>query len=407
MHEQQKAMATYQVCRRCVMDTSDPLITFDDVGVCNHCKAHDDLVRHRQWMPGETGQVHLEAWIARIKHDQAHRRYDCIIGLSGGVDSSFLAVVAKRLGLRCLAVHVDAGWNSEIAVSNIEQLLRRLDMDLVTKVVDWEEMRDLQVAFLKARVPNQDIPQDHCFFSFLYQESRKWGIRYQLQGRNYASESVLPSAWGYSAMDGIHLKAIHARFGRRRLRQYRVMSTLQYVDYFAGLPWRTKLEIVDPLNFMDYDPKAARIELMRGFGWRDYGEKHWESHWTKFFQTYYLPKRFGFDKRRAHLASLVLTGTLKREAALRELQRPPYDEDTIDRDIAFVCRKLGLGADEWEEIMAAPIQQHSAYPSGARTIDRGMQVAALARRVVQLTPSEAAGIARRRFDRWRQRARVT
>ncbi|MHB2168620.1 N-acetyl sugar amidotransferase [Alsobacter sp. R-9] len=393
----------YRICTRCVMDSSDPLITFDEAGVCNHCHNLDDVKRRGQWMTGEEGARHIRQWVDRIKRVQAGQRYDCIIGLSGGVDSSYLAVKAKELGLRCLAVHVDAGWNSEIAVGNIERLLRTLDMDLVTKVVDWDEMRDLQVAFLKAGVPNQDIPQDHSFFSFLYGEARKWKINFQLQGRNYASESVLPKAWGYSAMDGVHLRAIHARFGTRPLKHYRVMSTAEYVDYFAGIPTRPRIEIVDLLNFMEYDPKQARVVLAENFGWRDYGEKHWESHWTKFFQSYYLPRRFGFDKRRAHLASLVLAGAVSRDQALRELQKPPFDEERIDRDIEFVRRKLRLSTVEWDAIMNGPTHPHTDYPTGERRIARSMKMAMLVR---EMTPATVARVVRKRLDRLKRPART-
>lgn len=374
------------------MDTSDPDIVFDAAGVCNHCHNLDAVVRSGLWLNGEQGRQHITNWVERIKRVQKDAEYDCIIGLSGGVDSSYLAVIAHRLGLRCLAVHVDAGWNSEIAVGNIEQLLRRLNMDLVTKVVDWDEIRELQVAFLKSRVPNQDIPQDHSFFAFLYSEARKRRINFQLQGRNYASESVLPKAWGYSAMDGIHLRAVNAMFGRRQLRKYRVLSTTEYVDYFAGLPGRPVLEIVDFLNFLDYDPTTARIELERNYGWRDYGQKHWESHWTKFFQGYYLPQRFGYDKRRAHLSSLILAGKLSRQEALGELQKPSYDIGTIDREMEFIRRKLRLSPLEWHDILEGPTAAHSDYPTGQKKLHRAMQGAMLAR---ELSPRLIATIARK------------
>lgn len=363
------------------MDTSDPLIEFDGNGVCNHCKNFDHVVAQGLWRPDQSGADHIQAWVTRVKQEQAGQRYDCILGLSGGADSSYLAVAAHRLGLRCLAVHVDGGWNSEIAVRNIELLVKHLKMDLVTHIVDWREMRDLQVAFLRAGVANQDIPQDHIFFSILYKTARKFGIRFQLQGRNYASESVLPVSWGYGAMDGVHLKAIHAKFGERKLKRYHVMTLMEYVDYHVGLPWRRQLEIFDPLNYMPYDARAARLELSRDFGWTDYGQKHWESHWTKFFQSFYLPRKFGFDKRRAHLSSLVLAGSLDRQTALRELQLPPYDENDIWRDSDFVRRKLELAEDEWDQILSGPPQLHESYSNDAVRIAKFMTLAILARRV--------------------------
>lgn len=360
------------------MDTSDPGIVFHD-GICNHCKSFDHVIESGLWQPNELGSARLASWVDKVKKAQRKERYDCIIGLSGGVDSSYLAVVAHKLGLRCLAVHVDAGWNSEIAVRNIEVLVKGLKMDLVTHVVDWEEMRNLQVAFLKSGVPNQDIPQDHAFFSALYQTARKWGIRFQLQGRNFVSESVLPKSWGYNAMDGIHLRAINDAFGKQPLRRYHVMSVLEYADYFVGLPWRSEFEVFDPLNWMPYDPRKARVELHKDYGWTDYGQKHWESHWTKFFQSYYLPTRFGFDKRRAHLASLVLSGSIERNEALAELQQPAFDERRIVRDLEFVRRKLELDVGEWSRILTSPVHLHEEYKTGASRIDKAMRAAFFAR----------------------------
>lgn len=377
------------------MDTSDPLIDFDDHGVCNHCRQLARTKQTGQWQPNESGAAHVADWVKRVQSAQCQERYDCIIGLSGGADSSYLAVVARRLGLRCLAVHVDGGWNSEVAVRNIELLVKALNMDLVTHIVDWEEMRDLQVAFLKAGVPNQDIPQDHIFFSILYQTARKYRIPFQLQGRNYSSESVLPKAWGAGAMDGTHLRAIHSRFGKRKLKKYRVMSTLEYVDYFVGLPGRKQLEIFDPLNFMPYDPRVARSELAKDFGWTDYGQKHWESHWTKFFQSYYLPKKFGYDKRRAHLSSLILAGTLDRPSALKELEQPSFDESDIQRDSDFVRRKLELSEDEWKLVLMDLPHSHAEYPDGAKPIHRAMTAALLVR---ELTVRKAYDYAMRRIS---------
>lgn len=386
----------YQICTRCVMDTSDPLIEFDSAGVCNHCRTVDAIKSDGRWMPDARGARHLEAWVQRIKRMQASAEYDCIIGMSGGVDSSYLAVVAHRLGLRCLAVHVDAGWNSEIAVGNIERILRALNMDLVTHIVDWEEMQDLQVAFLRSGVPNQDIPQDHIFFSFLYTEARKRKINFQLQGRNYASESVLPRSWGYSAMDGIHLKRVHRLFGSRPLKRYKVMSVLDYVDYFAGLPWRSQLEIVDPLNFIPYDPASARVELQRDFGWRDYGEKHWESHWTRFFQSYLLPVKFGCDKRRAHMSSLILSGALTRANALRHLQKPSYDPDTVWQDQEFVRRKLGIDAAEWKSLMEMPPKAHIDYDTGEKQLQAAMRAALM---IKEFNPNLLARVAKKAWTK--------
>ncbi len=364
----------YRICTRCVMDTSDPEIVFDEAGVCNHCRRVAILAASADWMPDQRGAVRIAAWVERIRAAQRHAAYDCIIGLSGGCDSSYLALVAHRLGLRCLAVHVDAGWNSELAVKNIERIVKQLNLDLVTHVADWEELRDLQVAFLKSAVPNQDIPQDHVFFAVLYREARNHRIRFSLQGRNYASESVLPTAWGYNAMDGHHLRAIHRRFGALRLRRYPILGLVEYVDYAVGLPWSRNLEVADFLNFLPYDPRHARTELHEAIGWTDYGDKHCESRWTKFFQQYYLPMKFGYDKRRAHLSSLILAGQLSRDRALAELQRPPYDEETIADDALFIRKKLRLSETEWEGVMALPPRAHADYPNRAVALRRAVGI---------------------------------
>jgi N-acetyl sugar amidotransferase len=379
------------------MDTTDPAIAFDAAGVCNHCRRVEALKASAHWMPDERGAEHIRHWVARIKREQRRARYDCIIGLSGGCDSSYLALVAHRLGLRCLALHVDGGWNSELAVKNIERIVKRLGLDLVTHVVRWDEMRDLQVAFLRSGVPNQDIPQDHVFFSVLYAEAKRHRIRFSLQGRNYASESVLPTGWGYGAMDGHHLRAIHRRFGSGRLRRFRVLSLLEHVDLFVGLPWSRSIEVVDFLNFMPYDPRVARRELAAALGWEDYGDKHCESRWTKFFQQYYLPKRFDFDKRKAHLSSLILSGQLARQQALNELQRPPYDEDSIADDANFIRKKLRLGEPEWRAILDLPPRRHFDYPNRAKAIARATQAALVLRALAR--PRRAAAILKGRVVR--------
>lgn len=379
------------------MDTSDPEIMFDASGVCNHCRGVEALAHSEHWQPDERGAEKIRHWIERIKREQRHAHYDCIIGLSGGCDSSYLAVMAHRLGLRCLAMHVDAGWNSERAVRNIERIVKGLNMDLVTHVVDWDEMRDLQVAFLKSAVPNQDIPQDHIFFSVLYQQARKHRIRFSLQGRNYASESILPRAWGYGAMDGYHLRAIHRRFGARSLRRFRVMSMLEYLDYVVGLPGSHAIEVVDLLNFMPYDARAARAFLKAEIGWDDYGDKHCESRWTKFFQQYYLPTKFGYDKRKAHLSSLILASQLTRDEALRELQRLPYDEEAIAEDAAFIRRKLRLSDAEWATTMALLPRSHFDYPNHALRIERITRAARNLRKLTQ--PRRVLGAAMRRIGR--------
>ena len=346
-------------CTRCVMDTTDPEITFDESGVCNHCRNFDEVLRPR-WRNGPEGEVQLRAVVAKIRAEQQDRDYDCILGLSGGVDSSYLAVKIAELGLRPLVVHVDAGWNSEPAVQNIERLVKALGFDLHTIVIDWEEMRDLQVAYLRSGLANQDVPQDHAFFAALYRFAIQHRVRWVISGGNLASESILPSAWGYDAMDARQLKAIHRRFGQRPLRHFPIVS---FFDLYFRFPFIHRMRVVRPLDYLPYDKMAAKRLLVEKYGWSDYGAKHYESVWTKFFQGYYLPARWGFDKRLAHLSSLIVAGQLTREAALAQLEAPAYPAEDLRRDRAYVLKKLGITEAEFAEIMNAPKRDFHDYPS--------------------------------------------
>lgn len=349
----------YQICARCVMDTSDPNIFFDETGICNHCKLLMDN-RERYWLPNKAGEARLRTLIDQIKEAGRGKLYDCIMGLSGGVDSSYLLMKAHEWGLRILAVHVDAGWNSELAAKNIEMMVTKLGIDLHTFVVDWEEMRDLQVAFLRAGVANQDIPQDHAFFAALYRETARHRVEYVLTGSNYATESILPSAWGYSASDLVHLRSIHKMFGKLPLKKFPQLGFLFFNIY---LPHIRKIKICSPLDLMPYNKNSAMEELRSKFGWRYYGGKHYESRFTKFFQAYYLPTKFHFDKRRAHIASLVASGEISRDAALVEMQKPLYDPVDLEKDQEFIVKKLGLTQDEFQALLDAPNRDHREYPT--------------------------------------------
>ena len=274
----------YQICTRCIMDTTDASITFDRQGVCNHCHYYDALVGAMP--PPAEREQQLQALVETIKRAGRGKDYDCIIGMSGGVDSSYMAYLARSLELRPLAVHVDAGWNSELAVSNIEKVVKTLDIDLLTFVVDWKEMQDLQAAFLKSGVANQDIPQDHAFTAGVYRTASKHGIRYVLSGGNFSTEGILPKSWGYNALDLRHLKAIHKRYGKRRLSRYPTINFFQYYVYYPLIRGIKSLRL---LNYIDYNKADAMEVLTQKLGWRYYGGKHFESRYTKFFQSYYLP----------------------------------------------------------------------------------------------------------------------
>jgi N-acetyl sugar amidotransferase len=355
----------YQICTRCVMDTSDPEITFDAQGHCNHCRYFFEHDRPT-WFPNEEGARRWAQWIERIKREGRGREYDCIIGISGGVDSAYMAYRLSEYGLRMLAVHVDGGWNSEIAVKNIEMLVKKLNIDLFTYVVDWDEMRDLQLAFLKASLANQDVPQDHAFFAQLYRQAMQHRIRYFLSGGNLATESILPGSWGYNAMDSGHLAAIHKRFGTRPLRTFPRVS---FWTLYGWAPFVRRYRTLRPLNFMDYNKPRAKQELAEKFGWRDYGDKHHESRFTKFFQSYYLPVKFGYDKRRAHLSSMIVAGQISREESLEILRQPPYDAAAVEEDKIFVAKKLGISAAELQRLIDLPPCTYRDYPSNAWLFD--------------------------------------
>ncbi|MEW5825444.1 MAG: N-acetyl sugar amidotransferase [Candidatus Bipolaricaulota bacterium] len=357
----------YQVCVRCVMDTSDPEIVFDANGVCNHCHYFDDVVKQR-WFPNDEGLRRLAAIAARIKAEGDRKPYDCILGLSGGADSSYLALKVHELGLRPLVLHVDAGWDYELAVRNIEILLKHCGWDLETVVIDWEEVRDLQLAYLKAGVSNQDVPQDHAFFAALYGYAIKNGIRHVLVGGNYATESIFPRSWHHPAMDSRNLKAIHRRFGRIPLRTY---PTVSFFKYYFWHPFVRHLQVIRPLNYMPYSRSGAVREL-EALGWRDYGRKHGESVFTRFFQNHYLVERFGYDKRRPHFASLILSGQMTREQALKALAETLYTSEDLARDRIYVLKKLGISEAEWKGYFEAPCRRADEFPS-SETLYRVMK----------------------------------
>lgn len=334
-----------QTCVNCVMDTTDPNLTFNNKGVCNYCQNFNENIIDKYWKPGSKESLaKLDTIIAEIKETQKNKEYDAIIGVSGGVDSSYLLYWATKIAkLRLLAVHVDAGWNSELAVKNIESLVRNLGIDLYTHVVNWEAMKDVHLAFLKSGVANQDIPQDHAFVASIFEFVSKHNIKYVLNGCNIATESVLPTAWGHDSMDSDQIKDICKKFGAKHLKDFPLMSFFKFYHYYPKIK---KIEHISPLNYIVYDkPEAIRF-LEKEMGWRYYGGKHYESRFTKFFQGYWLPTKFGYDKRKAHLSSLILSGQTSRQEALEELKKPPILESELKHDIIYIAKKLDISNDE-------------------------------------------------------------
>lgn len=365
-----------QVCRVCVMsDDADGVVIGAD-GQCNCCK--DAFARMPiEWWPNAEGERRMAALVAALKKEGEGRQYDALVGLSGGIDSAYLVhLMAAKHGLRLLAVHVDAGWNSEPAVHNIEKLVRGLDLDLVTHVVEWDEVRDVQRAFFRAGVLNQDFPQDHAFFAILLRLAREYGIRSFLTGVNFASENLHVPHDGPSSTDGTHVRAVHAVHGERPLRTYPIMSMVEYLwtTKVRGLPKRFR-----PLDFINYDKEAARRELERVYGWRDYGSKHSESRFTKFYQDVYLPRKLRFDKRRLHLSSLIVSGQMTRDQALTELSTPAISSRQAERDTRFIAKKLGLQLEELYALIDAPLVPHDRYASQKGLTDRLIRLRRLTR----------------------------
>lgn len=373
-------MKPSRVCTFCVMDESGPTLEFDARGECDCCRNARERARS-EWFPTAEGERRLHTLTEQIAGESRRRPYDAIIGLSGGTDSAYLAhVLATRFRLRLLAIHVDGGWNTEPAVHNIERLVRALGLDLYTYVVEWQEMRDVQLAFLRASVLNQDIPQDHAFFTTLYRTAETFNVRHFLSGVNFASECISLPGWGYPNLDGRHIRGIHRRFGSRPLETFPVMDVTEYI-------WRTsvsrRLEIHRPLNFLDYDKEAARRELEREYGFKDYGSKHHESRFTRFYQEVYLPARYGFDKRRLHLSSQIVANHLSRDSALAALRVPACDANSARLQTAFVAKKLGVSPKELESLIALPAVPHDRYPGARRLIDVGVLAKSWARRARQ------------------------
>jgi N-acetyl sugar amidotransferase len=351
------APAVYRICVRCVMDTSDRDITFDSAGVCNHCAEYERQAKRLRL--DDAGQDEFKRTLADVKASGRGSQYDCVVGVSGGVDSTYAAYVAKSLGLRPLAVHLDNGWNSELAVNNIERVLARLDIDLYTHVLDWEEFRDLQLAFLKASVPDGEIPTDHAIVAALYQAAARHGCRYIINGANAVTEGVLPVTWTYGVSDWRYIKSIHRQFGRRPLRRF-PHYTLGHLYWYIGVRRLRSLWILDHVPYVKAEAKRILAEEL---GWRDYGGKHYESVYTRFFQGYILPVKFGIDKRRSHLSTLICSGQISRDAAVEELKKPPYPAEMQCEDRAYVIKKLELSEMEFERLMRLPPRTFEQYPN--------------------------------------------
>jgi N-acetyl sugar amidotransferase len=335
------------------MDTTDPDIAFDEHGICHHCRAYDVAVRTHV-LSGEEGQNRLGRLAERIRKDGKGKDYDCVIGVSGGIDSTYVAYKVKELGLRPLAVHLDNGWDSELAVKNIERTLTGLKIDLQTHVIDWEEFRDLQLAFLKASTPDSEIPTDHAIVALMRQTVARLGLKYVIFGCNVRSESHLPPSWSQGHWDWRYIKSVHRRFGTHALRTFPHLNLFQHYRFHLTQEW------IDILNYVEYSKSEAKTLLARELGWRDYGGKHFESIYTRFYQGYILPKKFGYDKRKMHFSSLICSRQMERAEAIEALK------DQQEADLAYVVKKLGITHADFDEIMRLPEKSYWDYPSSGR-----------------------------------------
>lgn len=359
------------ICTNCVMDTTDSAMIFDVNGVCDHCNTFYSQVRPN-WDTGAKGKAELDRMGEEIRTAGKGKDFDCIIGMSGGIDSSYLVYAAKELmGLRPLVFHVDAGWNSQVAVNNIERLVDGLGLDLFTEVIDWEEMKDLQRAFFRSGVPHIDTPQDHAFFATMYKFATQHGIKHILTGANYSTECIRnPLEWMYYQSDARQIRDIHQRYGERPLRNFPLTSILWHKVW---LPYVRGVRVLRPLNFIPYIKTEARQLLMDRFGWQPYPQKHFESRFTKFYESYWLPERFGYDVRKVQFSSLIITGQMTREEALTELNKPSYDAKSIGLEIEFIANKLEIFEEELRSYMTLPKKtfrdyrnQQQLYAVGAR-----------------------------------------
>ena len=353
------------------MDTTDSAIVFDSEGVCDHCRTFEEKVLPN-WRTDDKGYSELEKILDQVRKDGKDRDFDCIIGVSGGFDSSYLVHLAKqKFNLRPLVFHVDAGWNSDIAVNNIQRLIDALDLDLFTEVIDWEEMKDLQLAFFKSGVPHIDVPQDHAFFATMYKFASKYGVKNILTGANLSTECIRnPLEWMYYQSDSLQLRDIHRQFGLIKLQSYPVTSILWHKVW---LPYFRGIKVHRPLNFVPYIKEDAKAILMKNYGWKPYPQKHFESRFTKFYESYWLFERFGYDVRKVQFSSLIVTNQMERDDALTKLQELPYNKVEIVHDLEYVATKLGITTNELNKYFELPKKtfedyrsQYSIYKIGAK-----------------------------------------
>jgi N-acetyl sugar amidotransferase len=369
-------MRPYQICTKTIMDTTDPNIVFNENGESDYYTNYiQNIVPN--WNTDQMGYDELMKIADKIKKTNKNSDFDCIIGLSGGLDSSYVAYVAKEImGLRPLLFHVDAGWNTDKAVGNIEKLCNGLGLDLYTEVINWEEMKDLQVAFLKSQIADQDLPQDYAFFSGLYKFAKKNKIKYVLTGGNFSTECCRePEEWGgFPGIDTMLVKDIHSKFGKRPLKTFPLVDILTYKIYYRYV---LGMQVFKPLNLLPYNKKEVEKLLFDKFGWESFQHKHHESRFTRFYEDYWLPKKFGYQKRRAHFSSLILTGQMTREEALDRVSRPELSKEFLEKEFEYIADKLDLSIGELQEIFEGENKTFHAYKNKISLIRLGAKAMAI------------------------------
>lgn len=354
------------------MDTTDSKIVFDDKGVCDHCNTyHKDILPN--WHTDEIGDREIAAKISKIKKKGLGKDFDCIIGMSGGIDSSYLLhQMVTKFELRPLVFHVDAGWNTQIAVNNIEKIVDRLNLHLYTEVINWEEMKDLQRAFFKSGVPHIDTPQDHAFFATMYKFASQHDIKYILTGGNYSTECIRnPLEWMWYQSDFIQIKDIHTKFGEMELKTFPLTNILWHKIY---LPFFKNIKLIRPLDYFHYDKEQATAQLEEIYGFQRYPQKHFESRFTKFYESYWLYERFGYDVRKVQYSSLILTGQITREEALEKLKYKPYSEEYLKKEFEFISNKLDITQEQLKEFFNLPLKSYKDYKSQESIFKTGAKV---------------------------------
>jgi len=361
-----------KICKQCVMDTTDSKITFDAEGVCDHCRGFEAAVLP-QWNYGKGREKELGDIVEKIKASGKGKEYDCILGMSGGADSSYMLHVAvKELKLRPLVFHVDGGWNSDIAVSNIHCMIEKLGLDLFTEVIDWENMKDFQLGYFKSGLSNIDIPQDHAFVATLYNFSLKHKIKYILNGGNISTECVRnPKEWVYYGTDMKQVNYIRKHFCDTTLDHYPFSSVLRHKFYLKFL---RGVQVVKLLDLVEYNKPSAMKFLEEEYGWRPYPRKHFESRFTRFYEGYWLPKRFGYDTRKVQYSSLILTNQMTREEALELLKKPEMTEEEAQQDMRYIASKLDITVEQLLEYLNAPLKTYQDYPNQEKMFDIGAKI---------------------------------